>query len=319
MRFRIGIVMLTLAALITAACSAATSTTSTTTGRAAVTSTIAAAGQTETTVLQTTTSTAAPITTTSTTTTIAPLTDTFLVAGRTCMLGWSDGPSGNWSNDGAPPVAGGEEYQVVRLDEPITNAFGTDPQPWCEPLDLLNIQFDPPLAGDFQELDAIAVQTSSDVRPYPIDFLSNRDTTYVEATANLLAGKVAAVPIINNTQVIRTDLEGDGILEVIVAASTVPDGFMDTAPGAYSILYLRKVIEGDVQTAILGESIISSFDDLPQNIIVYEVAAVADLNGDGTMEIVVNGRVWEGAFLEAWEYVNDDLGPVKVLSCGCGL
>jgi hypothetical protein len=37
------------------------------------------------------------------------------------------------------------------------------------------------------------------------------------------------------------------------------------------------------------------------------------------MEIVINGRVWEGAFLEAREYVNDDLGPVEVLSCGCGL
>ncbi|MDF1594764.1 MAG: hypothetical protein P1T08_01520 [Acidimicrobiia bacterium] len=314
MSFRIGTALLSLA-LVAAACSGASSTTSTTSGRAAATSTTATSGHTDTTSLSTTTSTVAPTTTTTT----APLLDTFLVAGKTCMLGWSDGPSGNWSNEGVPPVTGGEEYQVVRLDEPITNAFGTDPQPWCEPLDLLNVQFDPPLAGDFQELDAIGIQTSSDVRPHPIEFLSNSNEAYVEATANLLAGKVAAVPIINNTQVIRTDLEGDGVMEVIVAASTVPDGFMDTAPGAYSILYLRKIIEGDIQTAILGESIITSFDDLPQNIIIYEVAAVADLNGDGKMEIVVNGRVWEGAFLEAWEYVNDDVGPVKVLSCGCGL
>ena len=78
------------------------------------------------------------------------------------------------------------------------------------------------------------------------------------------------------------------------------------------------MIEGEIHTAILGESIVNDLDDMLQNLVVFEVAAVADLNGDGKMEIVVNGTVWEGAFLQAWEYVNDDLGPVDVLSCGCG-
>ena len=78
------------------------------------------------------------------------------------------------------------------------------------------------------------------------------------------------------------------------------------------------MIEGEVQTAILGVSVVEDLDNLFQNLAVFEVAAIADLNGDGKMEIVINGTVWEGAFLQAWEYINDDLGPVEVLSCGCG-
>jgi hypothetical protein len=141
---------------------------------------------------------------------------------------------------------------------------------------------------------------------------------YIQATSELLETRVDGIPIINLTQVIRTDLEGDGSDEVIVAATTIPDDLISSQVGDYSIVYLRKVIEGEVQTAILGESIVDNLDNLFQDLAVFEIAAVSDLNGDGQMEIVVNGRVWEGAFLQAWEYINDDLGPVEVLSCGCG-
>ena len=126
------------------------------------------------------------------------------------------------------------------------------------------------------------------------------------------------MPIVNITQVIRADLEGDGVDEVIISASTIPEDLISSQVGDYSILFLRKLIEGEVQTAILGESIVDDLDTLLQDLVVFELAAVADLNGDGQMEIVVNGTVWEGAFLQAFEYVNDDLGPVEVLSCGCG-
>ncbi len=141
---------------------------------------------------------------------------------------------------------------------------------------------------------------------------------YIEATSDLLETRVQGIPIINIIQVIRTDLEGDGVNEVIVAATTIPDDLISAQVGDYSMVYLRKVIEGEVQTAILGESIIENLDNLFSNLAVFEVAAVADLNNDGKMEIVLNGTVWEGAFLQAWEYINDDLGPVEVLSCGCG-
>jgi hypothetical protein len=241
--------------------------------------------------------------------------DTFLVAGNTCLLGWWDG---TWQSGDDLPVNGGEKYQVVRLDEPISLATGSEARPSCEPLDLVSVEFEPALPGGFREIDALAIQTDLAVRPYPVEMLDPPAAEYVQATSELLEGRAARVPVINLTQVIRTDLEGDGVDEVIISASTIPDDLISTQVGDYSIVFLRKVIEGEIHTAILGESIVNDLDDMLQNLVVFEVAAVADLNGDGKMEIVVNGTVWEGAFLQAWEYVNDDLGPVGVLSCGCG-
>ena len=180
-----------------------------------------------------------------TTTTIPAVSDTFLIAGNTCLLGWWDG---DWQSEGSAPVVGGEDYQVVKLTEEITTAVGTEPRPWCEPLELLNIEFDPALPGEWQDLDAVAIQTDGDVRPHKVELVSTSTVAYIDATADLLAGRVVGVPIINLTQVVRTDLEGDGVDEVIVAASTMPDDPLDTAAGDYTIVYLRKVLDGEVET-----------------------------------------------------------------------
>lgn len=274
---------------------------------------------TEATTTTTTVSPTEPETTTtetSTTTTTQPaLPDTFVTVGNTCALGYWDGA---WKSDDDFPVEGGEEYQVVRLDEPITTTIGSEPRTHCEPLDLVSVELDPGIPGDFLEVDAIAIQSGDLVRPHKVEMLGTSLPAYQTATSELLETRVPGIPIINITQVIRTDLEGDGVDEVIVAATTIPDDLISAQVGDYSIVYLRKVIEGEVQTAILGESIIDDLDNLFQDLVIFEVSAVADLNGDGKMEIVLNGTVWEGAILQAWEYVNDDLGPVEALICGCG-
>ncbi len=87
--------------------------------------------------------------------------------------------------------------------------------------------------------------------------------------------------------------------------------------GAYSIVYLRRLVGGEVGTTILVNSFIADGDESTY-VDASAVAAVADLNLDGRMEIVVDGSYGEGVFLLVFERV-DDLGPVQVMSCGCGL
>jgi hypothetical protein len=275
-------------------------------------STSTSAVSTTTTTTEGTTTTTGSSTTTTTETVPA---DTYVTVGNTCLLGWWDGA---WQTGDDPPVSGGEEYQVVRLVDPLSTSVGSAPGPHCDPLDLVSVAFDPPIPGDFLEIDALAVQTGGNVRPHEVEMLGLSLPAYVEATADLMATRVDGTPEVNLTQVIRTDLEGDGVDEVIVAATTIPEDWFTSEVGDYSIVYLRKLIEGEVQTAILGVSVIEDLDDLLSDLVVFEVSAVTDLNGDGRMEIVLNGTVWEGAFLQAWEYVNDDLGPVEALVCGCG-
>ncbi len=166
------------------------------------------------------------------------------------------------------------------------------------------------------DTDAIAIQTTTDVRPYEVELLSTSIQAYIDATSSLLQSRVTGTPEIDVDQVIRTDLEGDGVDEVIVAASTMPDDPLETEADDYTILYLRKLLDGDVETAILGVHVAE--EEGPFGWVTFQVAAVADLNGDGLMEIVVGGNVWEGGFLQVFEWIDADLGLIEVLECGCG-
>jgi hypothetical protein len=51
----------------------------------------------------------------------------------------------------------------------------------------------------------------------------------------------------------------------------------------------------------------------------FSVGAVADLNGDGRMEVVLSTAYYEGVGVDVWEYVDDDLGLTPQISAGCGV
>ena len=80
--------------------------------------------------------------------------------------------------------------------------------------------------------------------------------------------------------------------------------------GDYSVALMRKVVDGDVQTAVLGETVVLDESDAFDG--VYSIGTVADLSGDGKMEVVTNAAFFEGFGVSVWEYVNDDLGSVEV-------
>lgn len=230
-------------------------------------------------------------------------------------LGWWDGSG--WLDaeaEGALPVVGGEDYQVIRLDELDVTSGGAQTLV-CPPLDLVGVELgDPDLLGEFPGPYGVAVSAAWALQPHLFEEVTD-DGTYASFARDLLAsrGLDVANPVVK--QVVRTDLEGDGVNEVIVVAEEVTPGFL-LEEGDYSIVFLRKVIEGEVQTAILGETIVLDEDD--QFGAAHWVGTVADLNGDGTMEVVTNLAFFEGFAVSVWEYVDDDLGPVLVLETGCG-
>ncbi len=82
---------------------------------------------------------------------------------------------------------------------------------------------------------------------------------------------------------------------------------------------LRRVINEAVQSIALHESVYTAEDvGFATSVATAELAAVADLNGDGMMEIVLNVAYYEGAWSLALE--NRDYGqPVEVLGCGLGV
>jgi hypothetical protein len=247
----------------------------------------------------------------------APDTDTVaVVASRFGVMGWYATDSGEWvvpETPGEVPVVGGEEYQVVGLDQPIATAIGSGVT-LCEPSQTPVIVFDPQLPGDHRQPGAIAVLASWDVRPRALSLNGEVPDEHHHAAIEVISsiGIDDSDPPI--TQFVSVDIEGDGTDELVLVAQRVPDDLI-ARPGDYSVVLLRKSIEGEWQTAVLETS--AGVANSPY-VLSHTIPAVADLNGDGKMEIVVDGHYYEGAGSVAYEYIDDDLGPVAVLSGGCG-
>lgn len=236
-----------------------------------------------------------------------------VVVSRYGLMGW-------WSEDGwvVPetldeiPLIGGEEYQIVMLDQPITTAIGEEPT-LCEPSQTPVLDFDPPLAGDFADPGALAVLADWELRPFPVVVETELDDVHVEAVTQVLMSLgIEAEPVI--FQIVVADIDGDGTEEIAIVAKDLSDNLFGQ-PGDYSVVVLRKMIEGEWQTAILETSLAEPDSAY---ILSHSFAAIADLNGDGKMEIVVDAAYYEGAGTTAYEYTNDDLGPEHVLGGGCG-
>jgi hypothetical protein len=267
-----------------------------------------------TTVLETTTTTIADSTTT-TAGLEGDWADEPLIVTAFGALGWWDGSDWIMAEDaGALPVAGGEDYQIARIGLKAITTAGSQTFV-CDPIGIIGVEVDnSELLGEWPGPYGVAISAPWELAPHLFEPLSD-DGTYAGFASELLStrGLDVASPVVK--QLFATDLEGDGINEVIVVAEDVnPSHIMDE--GDYSIAFLRKVVEGDVQTAILGETVIgpgdSEFDAS------YTIGAVADLSGDGRMEIVLDSAFFEGLSVGVVEYVNDDLGTVTQLEVGCG-
>ena len=278
-----------------------------------------------------TSTTAAEATTTvaeTTTTTVAETTTTGLegnwgadplVVSGFGALGWWTGDAWVQVEQGTDlPVGGGEDYQVAYLGlEAVISGGGQ--VTICEPLenpgvDLSNGQ----LLGEWPGPFGVAVSASWELTPHLVEEIDD-DGSYAGFARVLLADRGLDVPEPVIKQLLRVDLEGDGVNEVLIVAEDVsPDLFAQ--PGDYSIAFLRKVVQGQVETAVIGDSVVAEVEEGETPFILsFAIGAVADLSGDGKMEIVLSSKYYEGAGVEVWEYVNDDLGPVRQIGQGCGV
>jgi hypothetical protein len=275
------------------------------------------------------TTTAGEVTTTSlpaTTTTLPVTTTTAGVEGNWSgtplvvtgfgALGWWDGSGWVQVESGtALPVAGGEDYQMAFVGLEATISGGA-PTTLCEPLDNPGVELENELVlGDWPGPLGVAVSAPWILVPHLVEEIED-DGTYSAFAAELLAERGLDVPEPAIKQLLQVDLEGDGVNEVLVVAEDVSAGLF-AEDGDYSIAFMRRTVQGDVQTVILGDSVVVTADSPVVNS--YSVGAVADLNGDGRMEVVLSTAYYEGIGVDVWEYVDDDLGLVRQISAGCGV
>ena len=274
--------------------------------------------ETTTTVPETTTTTQA---TTTTTELAGNWADEPVVVSKFGALGWWDGA--NWVQVDeltSLPVAGGEDYQVVVFgsDEVVT---GGGEEILCEPVFNPGVELsDRDALGSWPDPVGVAISAPWELTPHFVQEETDNGT-YSDAARPLLAARGLDVesPVIK--QVVRFDMDGNGENEVLVVAEDIAEsGSLFAQEGDYSLVFTRVVVEGEVQTAILGESIVDEVQEgTTPFILSHSIAAVADLSGDGKMEMVIHEIYYEGSAWSVWEYVNDDLGPVFQIGSGCGV
>jgi len=85
--------------------------------------------------------------------------------------------------------------------------------------------------------------------------------------------------------------------------------------GSYSIVILRRVVDGNVQTKLVAGEVYAKPDEsVAPN--VYHLAAVLDLTGDGKLEVIVHSFYYEGGQTTIYRCEPDKIGEVLSVECG---
>jgi hypothetical protein len=231
-----------------------------------------------------------------------------------------------WQQGDKLPVSAGTRYTLWNLAGSAGSVQGTGKTSYGVPCEeTYGVSVNPvPTRADWW----VAVNATWNPRPRAVTVLPNSSAPYVAVVREFLQAKGLKTPKVSIDRVVRTDFDGDGKDEVIVAATNYKErnGMFPSSRGAagdYGLLLVRKVVAGKVQTIVLGADVFlkATTDaeveqgtmNLPDT---YGLVNVLDLNGDGKMEIVMMGAFYEGYGISVMEW--DGKGFKERLNSGCG-
>jgi len=238
------------------------------------------------------------------------------VVDYSCLIGGFAG--GKWVGADAfgPKMRGGEKYRLYSLTKYLGEGVGgkvTD-EPAGLTVTISNLPAD--------EYNVVALgMTKWNPMPRAPKLQSAGQKVYKDEVAKILDENGAGGAPVKLKQVIRVDLEGDGIEEVLISASNMPEGgemASDPDKSNYALVFLRKVIGGKVKTIILDKYFYTDIQETDGGLLYdCEVRGVLDVDGDGALEILDSCFYYEGGGLTVYKVRG---GKVTVLvSGGCGV
>jgi hypothetical protein len=250
--------------------------------------------------------------------TFAPVMD----FGTGCLLGGALDRRFIPADEATKKITGGEVYKIYGLQGRLGKAIGTKPASIGVPCeDVTAISTTP----SHERENVVGLGSTWAGMPRVPIAISPNLVVYKNAVSDLLKARGIAHPTVMIDQIYRIDLEGDGVSEVLISASYFKHGNVpqpsagpspDADAGDYSIVFMRKLVAGVVQTVVLAENVYTQDAEFiaPNQ---YRLRGVMDINGDGTMEILMFGRYYEGQWTSVFQVKGTDVQ--EVLSCGCGV
>ena len=200
------------------------------------------------------------------------------------------------------PIDGGPAYPTVPVDDPCASV---------EPGDE---------AGAVSGLSWEALpRTSRAISPVPAHERSAADVLRSE-------GLTDPTPSIN--EVIQIDLEGDGTDEAIIVATNGSEPYFASKAGDHSLIVMRRLEDGNLEEVPLFVNATSDAEaeaagpaEAAPNLAAVPLAVatlegVADLNGDGTLEVVIRLRGNSFANVLVYDLVEGLAEPVLDVGCG---
>lgn len=260
------------------------------------------------------------------TTPSAPSTSRFaVVVAVDGALGWFDGNS--WVQaQSSVPIQGGETFQVFRVAAPPSAAVAVETNAGCELVQpSIGVTFDPdPWAGglDIFGPNPVAVSAPWDVAPHGV-FPIEVSPEYQEIASALLADIGVDDPEPRFAQLLRTDMDGDGVNEIFAVAErrTDPSGALFGAPpGDYSLAFARVVVGEEVRTFVVAQWVVPEpgEDGFGSDLVVYRFEAFVDADNDDVDEFALRSTYYEGSGVALYDYRGPDDGFVDVISASCG-
>lgn len=129
----------------------------------------------------------------------------------------------------------------------------------------------------------------------PSQELSVNAPVYQQVVRDWLISQNISDPDVRISRILRVDLEGDGVDEVLISASRfIEESGHMTEAGDYSIILMRKVMGNEVVTVPVIADIYTSSPAELTFPFTYSLANLLDLNRDGILELIVELTRWEG-------------------------
>lgn len=210
----------------------------------------------------------------------------------------------------------GFEYDVYSDNVKIATAIGSQPMNWMTGDILSGTEYEQDYCiVELYENDNrinnydIAIKAGWDLYPRSSYTDNTKEDYYTEIVKDYLIEYGIENPDSTLKQSIRVDLDGDGTdEELIYADNKIEDTFDEIKKGDNAVVIFRRYVDGMPMDQVLDEHIIKEDPEYPSPYrLLFSVDSIADLDGDGIMEVIVESWYYEGFAWSIYKLIGDRL------------